>query len=76
MSLAGQVRRDPAGDPAQALALAVFAALVAVIGLAVTGQLLARQLALDAADFPVLRAIGQTRAGLAAEALLRLALVT
>src|ERR1700722_7585569 len=60
----------------QALALAVFAALVALIGLAVTGQLLARQLALDAADFPVLRAIGQTRALLAAEALLRLALVT
>ena len=54
----------------------MFAALVAVIGLAVTGQLLARQLALDAADFPVLRAIGQTRAWLAAEALLRLALVT
>jgi hypothetical protein len=60
----------------QALALAVFAALVAVIGLAVAGQLLARQLALDAADFPVLRAFGQTRAGLAAEALIRLALVT
>ena len=60
----------------QALALAVFAGLVALIGLAVTGQLLARQLALDAADFPVLRAIGQTRAWLAAEALLRLALVS
>jgi hypothetical protein len=60
----------------QALALAVFAALVALIGLAVTGQLLARQLALDAAEFPVLRALGQTRAGLAAEALLRLAIVT
>jgi hypothetical protein len=60
----------------QALALAVFAALLALIGLAVTGQLLARQLALDAADFPVLRAIGQTRGWLAAEALLRLALVT
>jgi hypothetical protein len=60
----------------QALALALFAALVAVIGLAVMGQLLARQLAMDAADFPVLRALGQTRASLAAEALIRLALVT
>ena len=76
LSPASQISATQRAIQPQALALAVFAALVAVIGLAVTGQLLARQLALDAADFPVLRAIGQTRAGLAAEALLRLALVT
>ena len=76
VSLDSQVTATQRAIRPQALALAVFAALVAVIGLAVTGQLLARQLALDAADFPVLRAIGQTRAWLAAEALLRLALVT
>ncbi len=76
LSPAGQVSATQRAIQPQALALAVFAALVAVIGLAVTGQLLARQLALDAADFPVLRAIGQTRRGLAAEALIRLALVT
>src|ERR1700722_7780943 len=76
VSLDGQVTATQRAIRPQALALAVFAALVALVGLAVTGQLLARQLALDAADFPVLRAIGQTRALLAAEALLRLALVT
>jgi ABC-type antimicrobial peptide transport system permease subunit len=76
LGLDSQVTATERAIRPQALALAVFAALVALVGLAVTGQLLARQLALDAADFPVLRAIGQTRAGLAAEALLRLALVT
>jgi ABC-type antimicrobial peptide transport system permease subunit len=60
----------------QALALAVFAALAGLIGLAVTGQLLARQLALDAGDFPALRAIGATRGRLTAEALGRLLAVT
>ena len=45
----------------QALALAVFAALAGLIALAVIGQLLARQLALDAAEFPVLRGLGMRR---------------
>ena len=76
VSLDDQVTATQRAIRPQALALAVFAALVALVGLAVTGQLLARQLALDAADFPVLRAIGQTRRGLAAEAFIRLALVT
>jgi FtsX-like permease family len=76
VSLAGQQGATQRAIRPQALALGAFAALVAVIGLAVTGQLLARQLALDAADFPVLRAIGQNRAALAAEAFLRLAIVT
>jgi hypothetical protein len=76
VSLDGQVTATQRAIRPQALALAAFAALVALIGLAVTGQLLARQLALDAADFPVLRAVGQTRAWLAVEAMARLALVT
>ena len=50
----------------QAVALAVFAALAGLIALAVIGQLLARQLALDAAEFPVLRALGMTRGSLLA----------
>ena len=59
-----------------AIALAAFAALAGLIALAVIGQLLSRQLALDAAEFPVLRAIGATRASLVALSLARLAIVT
>jgi hypothetical protein len=76
VTLADQVTATERAIRPQALALAIFAALTAVIGLAVTGQLLARQLAADAADFPVLRALGATRNWLAAEALARLALAT
>ena len=50
----------------QAVALAMFAVLAGLIGLAVIGQLLARQLVLDSAEFPILRALGMTRASLAA----------
>jgi putative ABC transport system permease protein len=60
----------------QAAALAIFAALAGLIGLAVVGQLLARQLVLDSAEFPILRALGMTRASLAALCLARLAMVT
>jgi ABC-type antimicrobial peptide transport system permease subunit len=60
----------------QALALAVFAALAGLIGLVVTCQLLARQLALDAGDFPALRAIGATRGRLTVGALGRLLAMT
>jgi len=60
----------------QAIALAAFAALAGLIALAVIGQLLSRQLALDSAEFPVLRAIGATRASLVALSLTRLAVVT
>jgi ABC-type antimicrobial peptide transport system permease subunit len=60
----------------EAIALAVFAGLAGLIALAVIGQLLARQLALDAAEFPVLRALGVRRAALIALSLARLALVT
>jgi len=60
----------------QAIALAAFAALAGLITLVVIGQLLSRQLALDSAEFPVLRAIGATRASLVALSLARLAIVT
>jgi hypothetical protein len=60
----------------EAVALAVFAGLTAVIALAVTGQLLVRQLALDSAELPVLRALGVTRGSLVLVALARLAVVT
>ena len=60
----------------QAVALAVFAALVALIALAVISQLLSRQLSLDSAEYPVLSALGMSRATLAALSLARLAMVT
>ena len=60
----------------QAVALAVFAGLAGLIALAVIGQLLSRQLTLDAAEFPVLRALGVQRAALVALSLARLGLVT
>jgi putative ABC transport system permease protein len=60
----------------QAVALAIFAALAGLIGLAVIGQLLARQLVLEATEFPILRALGMTRASLAALSMARLAAVT
>jgi FtsX-like permease family len=59
-----------------AAALALFAALAGLISLAVIGQLLARQLTLDAADYDELRALGMTRGGLLALATAWLALVT
>ena len=60
----------------QAVALAIFAVLAGLIGLAVIGQLLARQLVMDSAEFPILRVLGMTRASLAALSLARLAVVT
>jgi ABC-type antimicrobial peptide transport system permease subunit len=60
----------------QAVALAVFAGLAGLISLVVLGQLLARQLTMDSAEFPVLRALGMTRASLLVLSLARLALVT
>jgi len=60
----------------QAVALAAFAVLAGLIALAVLSQLLTRQLALDSAELPVLRAIGATRGALVALSLARLAVVT
>ena len=60
----------------QAVALAAFAALAGLIVLVVLGQLLARQLALESAEFPVLRAFGATRGTLVTLSLARLAVIT
>jgi hypothetical protein len=59
-----------------AVALGVFAALVGLLALAVLGPLIARQLILDAAEFPILRALGMTRARLLGLSLARTAAVT
>jgi uncharacterized integral membrane protein len=60
----------------QAVALALFAALAGLIALVVMGQLLSRQLSLEAAEFPILRMLGMTPRGLTALSLARLAVVT
>ena len=60
----------------EAVALAIFAALAGLIALAVVGQLLNRQLVLDAAEFPILRALGMSRSRLAVLSLARVAVVT
>jgi hypothetical protein len=59
-----------------AIALAVFAALAGLLALAVLCPLIGRQLILDAAEFPTLRALGMTRATLLALSLARAAAVT
>jgi hypothetical protein len=76
VNLSGEMTATERGIRPQAVALAIFAALAGVISLAVLGQLLARQLALDSAEFPILRAFGMTRRSLLALSAARLALVT
>jgi ABC-type antimicrobial peptide transport system permease subunit len=76
VNLSDQVSATMRAITPLAVALAVFAGLAGLIALAVIGQLLARQLALDAADFPVLRALGMRQPALVALSLARLALVT
>src|SRR5208337_2383711 len=66
LSLSDQVMATERAIRPQAVALAIFAVLAGLIGLAVIGQLLARQLVLDSAEFPIMRALGMTRASLAA----------
>jgi MacB-like periplasmic core domain/FtsX-like permease family len=60
----------------QAFALAAFAGLAGLITLAVMAQLLARQLILDSAEFPILRSLGMSRGALTALSLARLAVLT
>jgi hypothetical protein len=75
-NLTDQVTATERAMRPEAVALGVFAALAGLIALAVTGQLLARQLALDSDDLPVLGALGMTRGALLVVALSRLAVVT
>jgi FtsX-like permease family len=60
----------------EAVALAIFATLAGLIALAVVGQLLSRQLILDSAEFPILRALGMSRSRLAVLSLAKVAIVT
>jgi hypothetical protein len=60
----------------EAVALAIFAVMAGLIALAVVGQLLNRQLVLDSAEFPILRALGMSRPRLTVLSLARVALVT
>jgi hypothetical protein len=59
----------------QAVALLAFAVLAVLAGLLVVGQAIARQVQLDAADLPVLRAVGMTRSQLVAASLVWAGLV-
>jgi len=74
--LSDQVNTAERAIRPEAVALAVFAGLAGLIALAVIGQLLSRQLALDASEFPVLRALGVQRATLVTLSLARLGIVT
>jgi hypothetical protein len=76
ISLSDQVTATERAIRPRAAALAIFAVLAGLVGLAVIGQLLARQMVLDSVEFPILRTLGMTRASLAALALARLAVVT
>jgi hypothetical protein len=60
----------------EAAALAIFAALAGLIALAIIGQLMSRQLILDSAEFPILRALGMSSSRLAALSLARVAVTT
>ena len=76
ISQADQVTALEQAARPQAVALTAFAALAGLIVLAVLSQLLTRQLALESAEFPVLRAFGATRGTLVTLSLARLAVVT
>jgi hypothetical protein len=76
INLSDQVAATERAMRPEAVALGVFAALAALIALAVTAQLLARQLAIDSAELPALRALGATTGSVLGVALARLAVVT
>src|SRR5947209_1569142 len=69
--LAGQDRDVNRSTHLVAVALWLLAMLLMVVAVLVLGQLLARQIALDASDYPVLYALGMTRRQLAGLAVLR-----
>ena len=60
----------------EVVALAAFAALAGLIGLVILAQLLARQVSLDAVDYPILRALGASRGTLTGTSLLRVGALT
>ena len=70
-ALDGQDRDVNRSTHLVAMALWLLAGLLMVVAVLVLGQLLARQIALDAVDYPVLHALGMTRRQLAVLAVLR-----
>ena len=60
----------------EAVALTIFAGLAALIALVVLVQLLSRQVSIEAAEYPILRALGASRGALAAASLLWVGVVT
>ena len=76
ISMSDEVTSTELAIRPEAVALGLFAALAGLITLAIIGQLLSRQLILDAAEYPILRALGMTRARLVAVSLARMAAVT
>ena len=76
VNLADEVTTTERAIRPQAVALALFAALAGLIALVVIGQLLSRQLSLEAAEFPILRTLGMTPRGLTALSMARLAVIT
>ena len=76
VSLSDQVAATERAIRPEAVALGLFAGLAGLIALAVIVQLLSRQLTLDSAEFPVLRALGMSRARLVTLSLARTAAVT
>jgi hypothetical protein len=76
VSPAGEIVTTERAIRPYAVALALFAALAGIITLMVIGQLLGRQVIMDAAEFPILRALGMTRSRLAALSLARAGAVT
>ncbi len=76
ISMSDEVTATELAIGPEAVALGLFAALAGLITLAVIGQLLSRQLTLDAAEYPILRALGMSRARLVAVSLARMAAVT
>jgi len=75
-NLSDQVAATQRAIRPEAFALAAFAALVALIALALVGQLLSRQLTVDTAEYPIWRALGMTRRRLGGLSVMRLAVVT
>lgn len=59
----------------QSIALAFFALLAATAALLAIGQILARQLFVDASEYPILRGLGMTRGDLLMLAMVRVALI-
>ncbi|HTT51978.1 MAG TPA: FtsX-like permease family protein [Streptosporangiaceae bacterium] len=76
VSLAGAAAAAQRAIRPEAVALAIFTGLAGLIALVILAQLLSRQVSIDAADYPVLRALGAGRGTLAAGSLLWVGAVT